>query len=168
MSGHNDVRPATIAKARELGTEMVRDAAIRPQLKNVAQYGGYGNFRVAHRALWEQSDRFELYYQERLHALADKESRRQAIDDSESTGHWDARYDDVLYPIKAAMWETWEKAVNLERRYFQALLDSGSMTPEQVQTIIHSDDERPRRHVPMAVAGGGAIPSILRFLHLSG
>lgn len=168
---HVGVRESTLSKARDLGNDMVRDPVIRPHLKCVAQYQSYHRFRIAHRAHWEQSTRFERYYQERLFALADKESGQGLSEACDSINNWDVWYHQVVHPIKTVLWETWERAVNLERRYFEALLDSGEATPDQIQTIIDNEELEPHKTVPMRLvaqsANDGAVPSILRFLHLA-
>lgn len=171
MSQHVSIRASTISKARELGHEMIRDPVIRPYLKDVAQYQSYHRFRNAHRAHWEQSTRFERYYQERLFVLAEKESGRNGADACDSIDNWESWYHEVVHPIKTALWETWEMAVNLERCYFQALRDSRPTVPPEVQTNVDGEAAEAQKAVPMSLVAQaqsqGTIPSILRFLHLT-
>ena len=115
---------------------MARDPLIKPRLHDVLQYSGYFRFRVAHRAFWEQSTRFEIAYQERLFQLADYEGKYHRAVGNDSMLNWDIWYNTVVHPIKTVAWQTWEKSVRLESRYLEALVDSGSATPAEVQRLI--------------------------------
>ena len=127
----------THAKARLIGEAMARDPLIKPRLHDVLQYSGYFRFRVAHRAFWEHSIRFELTYQEGIFQLADREAKCRGAISSDSMLNWDVWYNNVVHPIKTVVWQTWEKSVNLENRYLEALVDSGSATPSDVQRLIN-------------------------------
>ena len=130
------VKESTLAKARHMGAEMAKDPVIRPHLDGVLQYQSFNRFRNAHRAYWEQSSRWEKHYQERVFVMADKEASRYKIRDQNSMNTWDVWYNNFEQPIKNAIWETWEKQMNLEARYFNALLNAGKINPNQLLALM--------------------------------
>lgn len=172
MLAQTHVKASTLTKARHLGHEMARDPVIRPYLTNAVQYQSYHRFRIAHRAHWEQSTRFELYYQERIFTLADREAAHNGMSEYDSIANWDVWYHRVVHPIKSTFWETWETAMKLESRYLEALLNSGKACPSQFRSIVDGESDRPESAIPLPLLAQepnvGPIPALLRFLHLGG
>lgn len=122
--------PARAGKrARQLGSQMLRDPAIRPHLHQTHQYEDYAHFRLAHRALWEQSSAFEPY-QEKLYAIADRELSDANPSGGNSVANWDYWYSRIMGPIKDAMWEVWEDGVKLEELYVEACWKGGKWNGE--------------------------------------
>lgn len=112
-------RPRPEERARQFGRAMLADPVIRPYLRDVQQYPDYALFLVAHRAHWEQSQRFEEYYQEQIARLGNRIMAAQGLDGG-STRQWDARSSDVVQHLKDIMWSTWERHVGLESLYNDA------------------------------------------------
>lgn len=112
-------RPRPEERARQFGRAMLADPVIRPYLRNVQQYPDYAHFLLAHRAHWEQSQRFEEHYQEQISRLGNRIMASRGLDDG-STRQWDARSSDVVQHLKEIMWSTWERHVGLEAMYNDA------------------------------------------------
>lgn len=129
----------TARRAHAIAQELIKDSVFRPSLLSVAQYGSYFRFRNAHRAALEQTRDFESRYLGRILKLAESERRRSGAGPTDSAAEWDTWYERMVEPIKALIWSEWENHHNLESRYFEALLKSGTMSPSELARLAAAD-----------------------------
>lgn len=142
-----------------------QDTAIQPRMVEAGQYERYTGFRIAHRAYWEQDAHFEQAYQERLLRIADKESRRHGLSELDSIANWDLQYNQILQPLKDALWNAWEQHVALEHRYYSARMAYVKEDPHALKQLLRRLAELEHKTVSrngffswLALLGGRRTP----------
>lgn len=125
MNPNLQLSARALSRARDLGVQIARtDPIIRPRLLEVSKHDNYARFRMAHRAYWEHSSRFETRWQEQLINIAERAASQQGLSEHDSIVQWELWYGRIVTPLSSAMWEAWESVHQLEMLYKQELLAS--------------------------------------------
>lgn len=121
--------------AWQLGRKMaLTDRGVRANLRDVAHYTSYRQFRMAHRAFHESSRRF-VPWDKKLQRMAESEAWWMGYDLDRSVRAWDGFHMFVLAPMKEAFWRGWETHARLEPSFLErrkAWLDRVRETPNSV------------------------------------